>query len=243
MSKIVNRTLDFFELFAQERRPLSLTDIMKRLDTPMSSCHDVVRALEARGYLYEVKARGGYYPTARFYQLGKLIMAHDPVAARAEAVLQALSDQIGASVSLSRIKGVQCTYLLVCSPPDPLRFMVVAGDNVRNLYATSAGKAALATLPLAQRRELLEQTPLTPLTPHTKTDVEAVLADVAEGEARGWFINREESVEDALTISARFVRNDVSYVVTASGTLRRMERRLDEAVHALLGVTQQLAGD
>jgi IclR family acetate operon transcriptional repressor len=37
MSKIVERTLDVFEMFAAEKRPLSLTDMARLLDIPISS--------------------------------------------------------------------------------------------------------------------------------------------------------------------------------------------------------------
>ena len=46
MSKIVDRTLDFLELFAKEKRPLSLSDISRLLSIPVSSCHDVLQALQ-----------------------------------------------------------------------------------------------------------------------------------------------------------------------------------------------------
>jgi len=35
MSKIVDRTLDFIELFARERKPLSLSEISRLLDIPL----------------------------------------------------------------------------------------------------------------------------------------------------------------------------------------------------------------
>ena len=240
MSKIVNRTLDFFEAFARQQKPLSLTDLMKVLDIPMSSCHDVVRALEARGYLYEVRARGGYYPTARLYEIGKTIVEHDPVALRAEPTLRELSTALNASVSLGRAKDATLTYLLVCPSPDPLRFDVYVGDQVRNLYATSAGKAVLASFPPEERKRIVDGLTLTPLTPATIRSKQALLKDVAAGEARGWFINREESVEDALTLSTRFSWSGSTYVITASGTLRRMERQLDEAAQALLAAAESL---
>lgn len=243
MSKIVNRTLDVFELFAREQKPLSLTELVRRLDIPMSSCHDVVRALEARGYLYEVKSRAGYYPTARLYRLGQQIVQHDPIAARAETLLEEISLQLNASVSLSRAKDTQCTYLLVCVPPDPLAFHTQPGDSLRNLYATSAGKAVLGSFSEEERRKILEQTPLELLTPHTLTSVDAILADVAEGEARGYFVNREESVEDALTLSVRMMRNNDVYVLTVAGTRRRMERRFDEALAALQAAARELERD
>lgn len=241
MSKIVNRTLDFFELFAEQKSPLSLTELMRALDIPMSSCHDVVRALEARGYLYEVKARGGYYPTARLYEVAKAIMENDPVTLRAEPILAELSQRLSASVSLGKAKGTQLTYLLAVASPTPLRFHVKVGDNVRNLYATSAGKAVLASFPPAERKKIVSELTLTPLTPATITSKTALLKDVEEGDKRGWFINREESVEDALTLSVRFTWNDAIYVLTASSTLRLMERQLEEAAAALQEAAQTLS--
>lgn len=240
MSKIVNRTMELFETFAAQKKPLSLTALMNALDIPLSSCHDVVQALEERGYLYEVKPRLGYYPTARLFNLGRTIVENDPVVQRAEPVLQRLADALNASVSLAKAKGKDLTYLLVCPPPDPLQFMVTVGSKVRNLYATSAGKALLAGIPPKERKTLLSRMTLTPLTPATITSRKVLLKDLAQGEARGWFMNREESVEDALTISTRLVWNGAIFVVTAAGTLKRMERQRDSAVKALLATAAEI---
>jgi DNA-binding IclR family transcriptional regulator len=46
MSKIIDRTPDFIELFGKERRPLSLSEIANLLDIPISSCQDVVQAMQ-----------------------------------------------------------------------------------------------------------------------------------------------------------------------------------------------------
>ncbi len=240
MSKIVYRTLDVFEVFAQQKRPLSLTELVRQLDIPVSSCHDVVRALEERGYLYEVRPRGGYYPTSRLFELSKIILDNDPVADRAEPILRHLSDALNASVSLAKAKEMQLTYLMVLNPVDPLRFSVNAGDRARNLYATSAGKALLGSISLEERRNYLKSIKLQPLTPHTLTDIPSLLADIEASEQRGWFSNCEESVEDALTLSVRFVWSDVIYVITAAGTLNRMQRQLEQASNLLMESAQQL---
>lgn len=241
MSKIVNRTLDFFEAFADARRPLSLTDLTRLLGVPLSSCHDLVRALEERGYLYEVRARGGFYPTARLYDVARVIADNDPVVLRAKPVLDRLAAELNASASLAKAKGMQVTYLAVSLPADPLRFTVSVGSNARNLYATSVGKAVLASLPEAERAALVSTLALTPLTRSTITSRPRLLADLRAGEARGWFVNREESVEDALTLSARFDWRGSLYVVTVAGTLKRMARQQAHAVKALLQATRELA--
>lgn len=240
MSKIVYRTLNVFEAFAAQKKPLSLTDLMKLLGIPMSSCHDVVHALEEQGYLYEVKPRGGFYPTARLHAIAQTILDNDPVTERAEAILQRLSLELSTSVSLGKARDMHLTYLVVCNPTDPLRFSVAIGSDARNLYATSAGKALLASFPPAQQKAYLAGITLTPLTPSTVTSKTVLLKELQESEARGWFINREESVEDALTISTRFVWNGAIYVITAAGTLKRMERQLDKAVKALQAAAREL---
>lgn len=240
MSKIVYRTIDFFEAFARERRPLSISELVKVLGIPLSSCHDVVQALEKRGYLYEVKPRAGYYPTVRLLDLARVIVEHDPVALRAEGVLEQLAAELNASVSIAKAKGTQLTYLLVSMPSDPLRFSVQPGTTARNLYATSAGKALLASFSPKLQKDILADLKLVPMTPHTITSKTALQRELKQSEARGWFINREESVEDALTISARFMWSGSIYVLTVAGTLRRMERQLDQAVAALQAAARRL---
>ena len=242
MSKIVNRTLDVFEAFAEHREPLLLTDLMKLLDIPLSSCHDMVRALEQRGYLYEVRHRSGYYPTARLLDVARAIVDHDPVSVRAAPVLERLTQDLQASASLAKAKGLQLTYLAVNLPPDPLRFTVSVGSAVRNLHATSAGKALLGSLPEAERARVVAGLALEPLTPATIISPEALLEDVRAGEARGWFVNREESVEDALTLSARFIWSGSVYVVTVAGTLKRMERQYEAAATAVMAAARTLQG-
>ena len=52
------RTLDIFEVFARERRPLSVSGLAKATNMPLSSCHGLIKTLEARGYLVESKSQG-----------------------------------------------------------------------------------------------------------------------------------------------------------------------------------------
>ena len=232
MSKIVYRTLDFFEAFAARKTPLSLTDLMRILDIPMSSCHDVVHALEERGYLYEVRPRGGYYPTSRLFALARTIVDNDPIAQRAEPLLQAMCDEFKVSAWLCKARGTEATYLVVCSSSDPLSYKVSVGDRTRSLYATSSGKALLAGMSADEQKRVLAGLTLTPLTPSTITSKADLLKDLQAGEERGWFINREESVEDALAISTRFDWNGCTYMITVAGSMKRVDRQLQKIVKA-----------
>jgi DNA-binding IclR family transcriptional regulator len=242
MSKIVERTLDFVELFARERKPLSLSDISRLLDIPFSSCHDVLHALSARGYVYEIGPRAGFYPTTLLLNLATAITQHDPIVQRAEILLKKLRDDVDESVSLAIAAGTKATYLLVFEPTHLLRFMVKVGSEVRSLHATSAGKAVLGSLPPERFDEYLKTAKLTPLTARSIKTKARLRSDIEAGRRRGWFLNRGESVEDATTLSSSFAWNGATYVVTIAGPSTRVEPKLQRAAERLMATCRRLDG-
>jgi DNA-binding IclR family transcriptional regulator len=242
MSKIVERTLDFIELFARERKPLSLSEISRLLDIPFSSCHDVLQALSARGYVYEIGPRAGFYPTTLLLNLATAITQHDPIVQRAEILLKKVRDDVDESVSLAIAAGVKATYLLVFEPTHFLRFMVKVGSEVRSLHATSAGKAVLGSLPVERFDEYLKTAKLAPLTARSITTKARLRSDIEAGRRRGWFLNRGESVEDATTLSSSFAWNGATYVVTIAGPSTRVEPKLQRAAERLMATCRRLDG-
>jgi len=240
MSKIVERTLDLLELFSNEKRPLSLSDIARLLKIPKSSCHDVVRALQTRGYIYELAPRAGYYPTLRLQRLGKEIADHDPVVGRAEQLLRSLRDTLDESVLLSKVNGLHAIYLLTFEPSHPLRFLAKVGDNVRSLHATSGGKALLASLDERELKAYFKAAKLAPLTAKTITSKTTLQKDIELGRKRRWYGNHGESLEGVTTISAPFKWNTSTYIVTVAGPSQRLDPKLKNAVGLLTNVCQLL---
>jgi DNA-binding IclR family transcriptional regulator len=230
MSKIVERTLDFIELFATERRPLSLSDISRLLGIPASSCHDVLRALLARGYIYEIGPRSGFYPTVRLFNLARTISEHDPILLRAELLLRKVRDSIDESVSLAKAGKTNAIYLLVFEPSHPLRFIVGVGTEVRSLHATSAGKAYLGSLSPEKFEDYLKNAKLVPMTAKTIRSKPELREDIEMSKRRGYFLNQAESFEDATTVSSLFRWHGADYIVTAAGPTSRMAGKLDQAI-------------
>jgi DNA-binding IclR family transcriptional regulator len=240
MSKIVDRTLDFFELFASERKALSLSEISRFLKIPVSSCHDVLQTLNARGYIYEISPRGGFYPTARFLDVATTVAQHDPIVLRAEMLLKRLRDEIDESISLAIATGMKVTYLLVFEPSHPLRFLVKVGSEARSLHGTSVGKAFLGSLAPEQFDAYLKKAKLAPLTAKTIKSKSRLRENIEAGKRQGWFLNRGESVEDATALSASFIWNNSTYVVTIAGPTARMEPKLKRAADRLMNTCRQL---
>jgi len=240
MSKIVERTLDFLELFADQKRPLSLSDISRLLSIPVSSCHDVLQALQERGFIYEVSPRGGYYPTLRMYEAGKVIAENDPVVLRADHQLRELRDALDESVLLAKVSGLRGTYLLSFETSHPLRFQLKVGNNVTSLHATSAGKALLATLDAAALEAALDRIEFAPFTPNTVTSKDALREHIALGRARGWYLNAEESMEGLTTLSAPFLWHQSVYIVTIAAPSSRLEGKLETTARRLVDVCTRL---
>jgi DNA-binding IclR family transcriptional regulator len=240
MSKIVDRTLDLLELFGREKRPLSLSDIASLLSIPISSCHDVVKAMQQRGYLYEIAPRAGYYPTLRLHTLGKEIGDNDPVLTRTEALLRSLRDTFDESVLLAKASGLNARYLLVFEPTHPLRILVKVGDSIRSLYGTSAGKALLGSLDDGALATFLRSAKLVSLTDRTITSAAALRKDIDLGRKRGWYVNREESLDGVTTISVTFRWNAILYIGTIAGPSSRLNPKLETAVSLLIDVCNRL---
>jgi DNA-binding IclR family transcriptional regulator len=240
MSKIVERTLDFLELFAEQRRPLSLSEISRLLKIPVSSSHDVLKALEARGYMYELSPRGGFYPSLRLLELGRTIAAYDPVVQRAEGALRALRDRLDESVLLAKVSGMRANYVLTFEPSHPLRFLAKVGDSIRSLHATSAGKALLARLDERALDAWLAETTLTSMTSRTILTAEQLREDLAIGRQRGYFLNRDESQDGVTTMSAPFDWNGSLYIVTIAGPTSRLEPMLETAASLMVDACSRL---
>jgi DNA-binding IclR family transcriptional regulator len=223
-------------LFASEKRPLSLSDIARLMNIPVSSCHDVLQAMQARGYLYELAPRAGYYPTLRLQKIGKEIADHDPVVLRAGLLLRTLRDTLDESVLLSKIAGLHATYLLAFEPTHPLRFLVKVGDAVRSLYATSGGKAILGNLDEPALDSAIRSITLKPVTDRTITSKSALRQEIIRSRERGWFLNQGESLEGVTTMSASFRWNAAGYIVTVAGPSSRLDQRLEQAAGLITNV-------
>lgn len=223
--KTAGRTLDLFEAFARERKPLSLSQLARAIGAPVSSCFGIVRTLEARGYLYEVKARGGFYPTKLLFEQARVIASHDPLAERFVPLLEGLRDQTGETVLVSKRLDCQAVYLDVLESPHSIRYSPRVGE-FRPLHASASGKALLGGLAPALRDELLSGMKLPRVTSRTITSRAALEADLEQGRVRGCYVTRGETVADLMAVAVPVAVNGEIYSVALAGPMHRMDSAL-----------------
>jgi DNA-binding IclR family transcriptional regulator len=240
--KSAGRTLDLFETFSDLKTSLTLTDLSRQLQWPASSCFALVRTLEARGYIYEVSARRGFYPTRRILDRAMVISANDPISEMTNEVLTHLRDATNETVILGRLQSNQVVYLNVIEPRQSIRYSARVGD-LKPLHASAMGKALLGALPHLERDKALDAIELKRVTSATITNRRKLIAHVEEGQARGWQLTRSENVSDVMAVARSVKLAGDRYAVAIAGPVHRMDASIDRHVKALLSACAQLERD
>jgi DNA-binding IclR family transcriptional regulator len=237
--KTAGRVLDLFEAFSELQHSVSLSDLARKLDIPVSSCFALLRTMENRGYLYSEKPRGGLYPTKRMFSLTHKIAAHDPLANRVSPALQELRETTGETVLFAKRSAEQVVILDVLVSPQRVRYTAELGE-MRPLHASSLGKALLAQMPAKERSALLDKLDMARLTPDTLTSRAKLEAEIAKSAKRGWFMNSGESVEHILAVAVAVNINGEAYAVSLPGPMDRMKPNLKHLVARLEAAREKI---
>jgi DNA-binding IclR family transcriptional regulator len=225
--KTALRIIEIIEIFAKEARPLSLSELARLLDAPMSSSLALVRTLASLGYLYETAKRQGYYPTGRLLAMAQRIARADPILHKVRPTLEELRDTTGETVVLGKLgQGSEVVYLEVFSSPHPISYVAEPG-NQRQLHSNSLGKALLSTLPAPERLSLLGPGPFERFNDRTLTTLDSLEHDLQVSQQRGWFANLGESMQDVGAIACPLTVSGGDYAVSIAGPLYRIENRLE----------------
>lgn len=240
--KLVARTLELIELFAQTRRPMPLTELAQGLGAPMSSCLALVRTLVARGYLYEVRRRAGYYPTAKLHGLSAQILTGDPWLEQVRPRLATLRDAANETVMLGKIQDGAVLYLDVVESTQPVHYAARPGER-RPLHTSSVAKAILARLAPAERELVLAQAQYTRYTDSTLATREALLADVERTAAQGWASNVGESVADLTGLAVALDLGGEWYALCMAGPTPRVWAQRDLNLGHLQEAAQAIRRD
>lgn len=224
-----------FEVFATEKRALTLSELARYLDMPASSCLNLIRTLVRTGYLYEIGRRQGYYPTGRLLKISQTISAHDPVLERVKPVLQALCSASAETVVLSKLRDQShVVYLAVFESPSSIRYTAQPGD-VREAFCNSAGRALLSSLSPKALAQALSGIKMTARTQRTLVTPQALTANLVEAQRKGWFSNLGETLPDLAGLAWPFKLGAETYAVSIAGPLYRVEPHM-ERLAAMLRV-------
>lgn len=228
----VTRALDILELFLDGDGTLSAPDIVRRLELPRTTVHELVTTLAARKYLVPVQGQPGRYRLGvRPYQLGARYSEHLDLAAEGQQVARSVAETCDETVHVAILEDTDVIYIAKVDSTHAVRMVSAAGRRLP-AHCTSVGKMLLASLP---EPELAARIPdgaaLAGMTPNSITDPAALRASLAEIRARGVAVENRESNPDVSCVAAP-VRDRTGQVVAALSIsvpmIRWSEDRLPE---------------
>ncbi len=238
--RTADRTLDIFESFARRPRPITVSDLARELSLPTSTCFSLVRTLVDRGFLFYLRPRGPFYPTRRLGIVAEAIAQHDPIAQHVLPFLKVLRDKTGETVILGKLQGMGAVYLEVVESSNPIRFTMGVG-KVRELHASSMGKAILAAMDEEERDRIVSKIKYTRLTDRTLRSRAQFEASLEEGRKRGYWTNVGESSPDVMGIAQAVEIFGDLYGVSLVGPEFRVEKKKKPYAEALTATIEQIS--
>ena len=230
--KSSGRTVDLFEAFARSQGPLSVSDIARAIRAPLTSSFYLVRALEARGYLYTLNARRHIYPTRKLLAVAQSIEEGEPRLARLEPTLVALRNDTKETVILATRQGSRVVYLAVIEGQQTIRYTASVGD-LKPLHSSSAGKVLLSALEPKERAKLVAKLSLESVTAATITDRSTLLTDLERSAKRGYAETRGENVPDVMAIAMPIQIEGDIYAIVIAGPTYRMTKQAGQHLRHL----------
>ncbi len=238
--KSVARVLEVLELFAQEREPMSGTQICRALNYPKSSANAILKSLVELGYLALNPDNLKYFPSLRVTYLGEWLPGQLLGTIETTKLLESLHEATHETVTLSMQNGFYMQFIRVLPGTFPLSLRVSDGFMVP-IFGTGVGAAYLSTITdqaidnlykRALRRGVPDDRPVT---------LESVMVDVAAARKDGWVRAYDRILPDTGAIAAplKTRAHDQRLVIGIGGLSARMRRSEDEIVKKLKHVIRQ----
>jgi len=194
------RAFRIMEILAKADKPLSLSEITRKIELPKQSVHRLLKQLEGAWLVTRVEPSKNYECSSRVRKMAiNLLMTVGPSAAR-RAILQELADEISHTCNLTISSGDDIVYLDRVEVNWPTRMLLEAGSRVP-LHCTASGKLLLSFLPKQQRERLLKQLPLRSETGKTITELEALRNELKTIRRRRYSTNRGEFLQGMIAVA------------------------------------------
>ncbi|MGN6270197.1 MAG: IclR family transcriptional regulator [Sphingomonas sp.] len=221
--------LQILEYFARRLRPATAAEVAEDLGWPRSSTFKLLGTLATMGYLYEPRARGGYYPSPRWLELAEKVARADPLPPAFHRLARDVMAETGETTAISAPAGTDATFVDVVESRHSVRYFAKVGDRVP-IHASSAGRALLAQMSPEERQGIYRKIDFVSYSPTTPMSVERIEVDLAEAAARGYHQSDAEYTPDlaGVAMPLPFAGRRLSIVVVGP-TSRCLERRPETA--------------
>ncbi|HEV2783175.1 MAG TPA: IclR family transcriptional regulator [Actinophytocola sp.] len=193
----VDKTLGVLEALADHSR---IADIAAASGLPKPTVHRILQTLVRRGFAL-TDGRGQYAGGPRILSLAGRFLQRLDLTDRVHPILRELQERTEWTVHLALLSGDEAVYVVKLEGAKPYHLASRVGMSLR-LHCTSIGKAILAAMPDDEVRALLRRAGMPARTPHTLTDEDLLLKDLAGVRRRGYAEDHEENEAGVCAVGA-----------------------------------------
>ncbi len=214
--------------FVIERRPLTVKEIVELEGWPRSSAFNIVSTLVDCGYLYQPKARAGYYPSSKWMELARELSSVQPFPASVHQLLEQLKSLTGETVFLGAAEGTSVVFLDVAESSADIRYIANVGQRLP-IHITAAGCAILSQYESAERQSVLNRVRFDASGLDSGlSSAHAIELTIQKALKKGWFVNRGNYVAGVAGIAVPFPFGGRQCAIALGAPLSRVEKRTDE---------------
>ncbi|VWX57403.1 Pca regulon regulatory protein [Burkholderiales bacterium 8X] len=196
------RGLQVIRSFNTQAPRQSLSEVAAASGLTRAGARRILLTLQTLGY---VESDGKFWSlTPRILDLGFAYLSSMPIWNRAEPVMEALVQQVQESCSAAVLDAADIVYVMRVPTHKIMSISLGVGSRLP-AYCTSMGRLLLSDFDDDVVRRRLEASQLQPLTRHTLTDVDAILAKVAQARRQRWCLVNQELEEGLISIAAPVV--------------------------------------
>jgi DNA-binding IclR family transcriptional regulator len=190
--KSADSALAIMDLVAA-RGSVRFNELVAAMGLPRSSMHGLLHTLVSRGWLDLDEDSRRYAVGLRAWQVGQRYAGHGALTNIATPVMDRLSRELGETVQLARLDGIENVYIAMSEAPQPMRLVTTVGMRL-HAHATGIGKALLAQLPPEEAAERLRAVTLPRFTEHTIVDPDLLDEALAQVRRDGYARDEEEVI-------------------------------------------------
>jgi IclR family transcriptional regulator, KDG regulon repressor len=242
--RAVVRALRILDCLAEVRAELGVSDVARRTQLGLATCHRLLSTLCAAGYAAQSPQSGRYLLGYRTFAVASdvPVLADNLLLAHGAGVLSELTAAFGETSNLAVRDGVHARFVAQAPSKAVVRMVTVIGDRIP-LHASAVGKAIIAHA----EPEVLDQVLVAGLnrqTPRSIVDPRALMSTLEAVRLAGVAIDNEE-FEEGLTCVAAPVfdhNGSVRAGISVSGPTSRMSRLVPKLQEAVPMYARRLSG-
>lgn len=234
-----DRAIDVLLLFDDRAPVLSAAEVAERLAMSRSTTYRYLQSLRSYGLLEEDEARGGFRLGSRVYELARIARKGLGLSEIALPIMEALRDEVGEAVLLTRRSGNQVVCIERVEGLRPTRLSYERGQ----LLPVHAGASAKVLLAFAEPMEIdavLATAVLERFTDATVTDAKKLREQLDDIRARGYSVSDGEIDAGVRGVAAPILAPD-GRVVAGLSVAGLAFRITDSAMNTISGAVMDAA--